>query len=78
MALGFCKDTVLSTDKRYFFLENKAYETNGYDAPDAFYALFEEYSVSGFIYNLGEDKDPRYSLVTSTLLTFNTETETDV
>jgi hypothetical protein len=77
MALEFSRSTVLSTDKRYFFLEDEERESNGYDAPDSFHLLFLEYREEELTYELGEDTDPRFPLIPSKLLTFNNDTETE-
>ena len=76
MALEFSKSTILSTDKRYFFLEDEERESNGFDTSDSFQCLYLEYEVEGLTYDLGFDTDPRFPLVPSKLLTFN-ETETE-
>lgn len=77
MALGFSSRVVLSTDKKYFFLEDEENETDGYDAPYALEKLFEQIVNYGFEFTLGTDKDPRWWLMPAKLLTFNTKTETE-
>lgn len=75
MDLGFSSRTILSADKRYFFLEDEENETDGYDAPHALIKVFEQAINNGFEYTLGTDKDPRWWLMPAKLLTFITETE---
>lgn len=69
MALESFENAILSTDKRYFFLEDAARESDG---NKDLYDLFLEESY----FDLGFDEDQRYPLVPSKLLTFN-ETETE-
>ena len=73
MALELSRTTVLSTDKSYFFLEDSENESDG--NKDLF-DLFEEIIQECLQFHLGYDKDRRYPLVPSKLLTFN-ETETE-
>ncbi len=73
MALELSRTTVLSTDKRYFFLEDSENESDG--NKDLF-GLFKEIIQERLQFHLGYDKDRRYPLVLSKLLTFN-ETETE-
>ena len=75
MALELSKSTVLSTDKKYLFLEN-SYNESGGNA--SIKNLFLGYYDEGLQYDLGFDTDQRFPLVPSKLLTFNeTETETE-
>ena len=74
MALEFSSKVILSTDKRYLFLEDESNESDGYrDIVD----LFTEYYNEGLQYYLGHDTDIRFLLTPIQLLTFNTETETE-
>ena len=73
MALELSKSTVLSTDTKYFFLEDNILETGGFKL---IAEVFDGEDVE--VYDLGFDTDPRFPLVPSKLLTFNeTETETE-
>lgn len=65
---------VLSTDKRYWFLENNEYETDGYLNLKEVLVSYEDVLLP---FNLGNDTDTRYWLLPYQLLTFNTETETE-
>lgn len=73
MALELSSST-LSTDKKYFFLENSEVETDGYNSLDN---LFMSLTMSGDLFELGKDKDARFALVPPQLLTFNNTTETE-
>lgn len=64
MALEFSKSIILSTDKRYFFLEGGEKESDGYERLSALF------SDSFLCYTLGTDDDLRYPLIPATLLTF--------
>ena len=72
MALEFSRSTILSTDKRYFFLEDNTLETDGFEFIKDVLAMFADAEV----YDLGYDTDPRWWLIPGKLLTFNT-TETE-
>ena len=72
MALEYSKTTILSTDKKYLFLEDDSYESDGYSG---IMDLFLEYTASGLDFSLGHDTDKRFPLTPVQLLTFNTETE---
>ena len=74
MALEFSKRPILSTDKRYFFLEDYENESDG--NKDLF-GLFKEIIQEGLQFHLGYDKDRRYPLVPSKLLAFDNDTETE-
>lgn len=73
MALEFYNKAVLSTDKRYFFLEDNYNESDGHASISA---LFLEYYDEGLQFELGFDSDRRYTLLPTVLITFNiTKTE---
>lgn len=69
MALEFSSKVVLSTDKRYLFLEDNYNESDG---NSSIKDLFLEYYAEGLQYDLGFDLDIRYTLVPTVLITFNT------
>lgn len=72
MALGFSRTLILSTDKKYLFLEDYINESDGYvEIMD----LFTKYKDQGLQYSLGTDTNIRFPLTPIQLLTFNTETE---
>ena len=72
MALEFSSRVILSTDKKYLFLEDDSYESDGNgDIVD----LFTEYYNEGLQYFLDHDTDIRFPLTPVQLQTFNTETE---
>ena len=75
MALEFSSSAILSTDKRYLFLEDNYNESDG---NPSIKDLFLEYYDEGLQYELGFDSDTRYTLVPTALLTFNaTKTENE-
>lgn len=69
MALGFYSKVLLSTDKKYLFLEDDYNESDGNCSMQD---LFLEYCDEGLQFELGFDSDTRYSLLPKVLLTFNT------
>lgn len=72
MALEFSRSTILSTDKRYFFLEDNTLETDGFGFIIEVFHRHQDAEV----YDLGSDTDPRFPLVPGKLLKFNqTENE---
>lgn len=71
MALEFSRSTILSTDKRYFFLEDNTLETDGFENIKEVFA-----NKDTEVYDLGTDTDPRWWLIPGKLLKFNqTENE---
>ena len=65
---------VLSTDKKYWFLEDQESETDGYQD---LIEVLESYEDVLLPFSLGYDTDTRYWLLPYQLLAFNTETETE-